>query len=114
MMILINELVRPTITEKPYSRFGVTMINPLSNSKEKCSWICHNQTQYCKDHHVKYLNPYYKQTDIVYFGIINLLQSNGNYGLANIVLLVLSIPFLIWLFTIKSIKLQKKIKVLNE
>ena len=113
LMIIINEGVRLSIKEKPYSKYGLTMINPLSIDKDKCSWICHNQTQYCKDHHVKYLKPYYETTDIVYFGIINLLQSTGNYGLANIVFLVIGIPFLIWWFVIKSISIQKKIKTLK-
>lgn len=110
LMIIINEGVRPTIKEKPYSKHGLTTMNPLSMDKEKCSWICHNHTQYCKDHHVKYLKPFYGITDIVYFGIINLLHSTGNYGLANIVFLVIGIPFLIWWFVIKSISIQKKNK----
>lgn len=113
-MIIVNEVVRPTIKEKPYSKYGITTINSVDKNTEKCTWICHNNTTYCKKHHVKYLKNFYAYTDPIYFGIISLLAKTGNYGLANIIFLVILLPLLIWLFIIKSLNIQDKINKLKK
>jgi len=114
LMIIVNEVVRPTIKEKPYSKYGITAINSADKITEKCSWICHNNTTYCKENHVKYLKNYYPYTDTIYFGIISLLAKTGNYGLANIIFLVILLPLLIWLFIIKSLNIQDKMNKLKK
>lgn len=113
-MIIVNESTRPTIKEKPYSKFGITAINSVDKNTEKCTWICHNNTTYCKENHVKYLKKYSPYTDTIYFGIISLLASTGNYGLANIIFLVILLPLLMWFFIIKSLDIQNKINKLKK
>ena len=114
LMIIVNEIIRPTIKEKPYSKYGITAINSANKIAKKCSWICHNNTSYCKENHVKYLKNYYEYTDTMYFGAISLLAKTGNYGLANIILFVILLPLLIWFFIIKSLNIQNKINKLKQ
>lgn len=109
MMVIINEFVRFHEEVTPYTNFGITMINPLAPDQENCTWICHNQTQYCKDHHVKHLAPYFETTDLIYFGVIDHLHQMGNYAVANLLILVLGFPLAIWLFLIKGVSYQLKI-----
>ena len=113
LMIVVNEIIRPTITGKPYTKYGISAINSVDKTPEKCTWICHNNTTYCKTHHVKYLKSYFQFTDKMYFGIIHLLKKTGNYRLANIIFLVILFPFLIWFFTIKSLNIQDEINKLK-
>ncbi len=112
LMVLINEVIRTKINETPYSAHGITAINSAEYLKEKCSWACHNNTAYCKSHHVKYLKSNYKLTDVFYFGAISALASTGNYGAANIIFLVLLFPITILYFFIKSLNIQNKIRKL--
>lgn len=112
-MVLINEAVRPTIKEKPYTAHGITAINPVEYSPEKCTWACQNNTAYCKAHHVKYLKPYYTLTDKPYFGVIGMLASTGNYVGANIIFLVLLLPFIFLVLIIKSLNIQDQIRKLQ-
>ena len=85
-------------------------MNPLENEGQ-CSWICHHQTtKVCKETHVKYLKPYYHIVDLPYRAIIAFLHSFGNYGLANIVFLVVGLPLLTWYFTCKALDYKKLIK----
>lgn len=112
-MIITNEIVRPTIKGTKYSTSGITAMNSATRITDKCTWICHNDTNYCLKNHVKYLEPYSNYTNILYFGVIGMLQMTGNYGLANIVFLVILIPFLIWYFIIKSMSMQHQINKLK-
>ena len=112
-MIVVNEIVRPTIKEKPYSKYEVTAMNSDDKVMDKCTWVCHNNTRFCKENHVKFLKPYYKYSDKIYFGMISLLQKTGNYGLANIIFLVILAPFLIWFFIVKSLNIQDEINLLK-
>jgi len=109
-MIVINEIVRPSIKKKPYSYQSITAINSSDKIPDKCTWICHNNTNYCMQQHVKYFKPYFSSTNKIYFGIINLLRSTGNYGAANIIFLVVLVPLMIWFFLIKSLNIQDEIK----
>lgn len=113
-MALINEAVRTIIKEKPYVAHGIKAINSSEYLPEKCTWVCHNNTTYCKTHHVKYLKPFYSITDVFYFGVISLLLATGNYGAANIIFLVFLIPFSILYFIIKSINIERKIRKLSK
>ena len=110
LMALINEAVKAKIKEKPYTAHGITAVNSAEYLPKKCTWICHNNTTYCKAHHVKYLKRFYAITDFFYFGVIGLLAATGNYGAANIIFLVFLFPFTILYFIIKSIDIQKEIQ----
>ena len=108
-MVLVNELVR--INHKThYEDQGFTILNTTEPLKNKCSWICHNHTAYCIEHHVKLTKPYLKYTKPIYFGAIKALESQGNYRIANIVFLVILIPLWMFYFLVKSIDLLIEIK----
>ena len=113
-MIIVNELVRPTVHGAYFSKHDVSTINTdLANTNE-CTWECHNNTAHCKKHHVKYLKPYFRLTDPLYFGLISALMQTGNYGAANLVFLVLLTPLTIWFFIIKSIGVHEKLNELKQ
>lgn len=114
LMIVINEIVRPTIREKPYTIKGIKAINSDIKDPEKCTWICHDNTNYCKENHVTFLKPYLGYTDDLYFGVIGMLKSTGNYRAANIIFLVVLVPLLIWFFFIKSLNIQDEINKLSK
>lgn len=114
LMILVNEIIRPTIIEEPYSKSGITTMYSDDKISDKCTWVCQNETSFCKEKHVKYLKPYFKYTDPLYYGIINMLQSTKKYEAANIVFLVVLIPTLIWVFIIKSLNIQDEINALKK
>jgi len=108
-MVLLNEFVRYTIKEEGANRKNIVAINFQIRNKEKCTWICHDDTNYCKENHVKLLNEYYDYVDPFYFGIIKALKSSGNYSIANIVFLVVLIPGLLYFLLIQSIEMQREI-----
>lgn len=110
LMVLVNETVRPTIREKPYSQVGITAINSVIQTPDKCTWNCHNNTTYCKQHHVKLMKPYFSIVDPIYFGIITLLQLTGGYALANIIFLVILWPLLMFFLLTGILDMQQKIK----
>mgnify|MGYP001601327724 CR=1 FL=1 len=110
-MFMVNEIVRLSNKEKKHTKFGISTINTSKGDVEKCTWKCHDDTNYCKENHVKFLKPYFEYTDPIYFGVIGLLKKTGNYSLANIIFLVILIPFFIWLFLIKSLDIQDQLKV---
>lgn len=112
-MVIVNELVKPTLKGKPYQAYGVTAINSGEVNPIKCTWNCHNNTDYCKQNHVKILKDYFEYTDPIYFGIIKLLKSTGNYGMANIVFLVILLPLIMYILLIKSINMNRQIKMLK-
>ena len=109
----MNELLRPSLTGNRYQAHGVTAMNSAKANLDECSWICHNNTSYCKDNHVKVLKDYFDYTDPIYFGIIHLLKSTGNYGVANIVFLVILFPLIMYLLLIKSIDMNRQINMLK-
>ncbi len=99
--------------EKIHSGYSISVINSIDKNADKCTWICHDNTRFCKENHVKYLHPFYKYTDTAYFGIINLLQKMGNYRLANVIILIILVPLFIWFFIIKSLNMQDEIRKLE-
>ena len=102
LMVLVNEFIR-IHNKTDYKSKGFTILNTTDPIKNKCSWNCHNNTAYCMEHHVKITKPYLKYTNPIYFGAIGALKSTGNYGLANIVFLVLLLPLWMFYFLVKSI-----------
>lgn len=103
-MVVVNELTR--IQNKThYKSKGFTLLNTTEPIKNECSWNCHNNTSYCLKNHVKLTKPYLKYSNPIYFGAIAALRSTGNYGLANIVFLVILIPLWMFYFLAKSVDL---------
>lgn len=113
-LVLINEAVRPKIKEQPYTAHGIIAANSVEYLPNKCTWICHNNTTYCKTQHVKYLKPFFSITDVYYFGAISMLASTGNYGATNIIFLVFLFPFIILYLIIKSLNIQDDIRHLSK
>jgi hypothetical protein len=111
---MINESVRPAIKDKPYQVFGRNFMNSNLRKTDKCTWAAHNDTNYCKKHHVKYLKNYLEKTDIAYFGVIGLLHATGNYGAANIIFLVILFPLIMWYSLVKIIDYRLEIKRLKK
>lgn len=114
MMIALNETVRLNNTEKNYKINHLKTINSGEKNIDRCTWACHNDTEHCKKHHVKFVKGHYKLTDQIYFGIINTLQSSKAYQAANVLLFVVLIPLIIYFFLVQSIRLQFKINQLQK
>ena len=120
-MIMINEWTRLNTNEAGYTKQwkgaldiqGVTAINSVKKRKDKCTWICHYNTNYCKKNHVKLASPYFDKIDPIYFGIINSLMRTGGYELANIIFLVIIFPLIMYFSLVKSISLELKIRKLK-
>lgn len=110
LLIFTNEAVRLMSDNKGGRINGVTSINFSIRSKDNCTWQCHNNTQFFKKEHVSVMKGYFNILDSIYFGIISILQSTGSYGLANIIILVIVIPFILCFFLTKSIYLQIEIR----
>lgn len=113
-MITINEVMRPTIKEKPFQQFGKATINSTDQLQNKCSWYCYGHTDYCKAQHVNLNNKYFALTDPLYFGLVELLKVGNHYALANIVFLILLVPLCIWYFLIKALNIGDEIRKLKK
>ena len=113
-MIVINEFVRLNTNEEGYAKQGVTAINTAKKQKDKCTWVCHEITNYCKENHVKLAKPYFDKIDLIYFGIIKSLKKTENYELANIIFLVIILPLIMYILLVKSISLEFKIRKLKK
>ena len=92
LMIIINENSRIHQNKKDYKYRGISTIHSGEKSQSQCSWVCHNNTLYCKKYHTHHIGDE-TQSDVLYFKIINLLKGTGNYSLANVLILVIIIPF---------------------
>ncbi len=114
VMIIVNEYVRLNSDEGGYTVSGVTAINTSKKQPDECTWICHNNTSYCKEKHVKFAKPYFNSIDPIYFGIIGSLRMTGNYRLANIVFLVIVMPLIMYILLVKSISIQIQIRRLKK
>lgn len=113
IIVFVNEYSRLNNSNKGFVRKGITAINPSVKTPKKCSWYCHTDTGYCKKHHTHLLQNHTSKIDPFYFGIIKSLHNTGDYGLANIIFLVILFPVLIYVLLIKSISIQIKIKELK-
>ena len=114
LMILVNEYSKGKIQPSTYQSRGQDTINSAQRDPSTCTWACHNDTSYCKAHYVKFDDHYFTYTDPLYFGMIIILKGFGNYGLANILLLVLFFPLLIYTLLIKSLQIQDQINRLRK
>lgn len=114
IMILINEAMRSNINEAPYYYHKVTTINSAKKLKNKCSWHCHNDTDFCKQYHAKHTQHLFKIIDPFYFGIISFLKSTGSYAMANILFLVILSPLLMYYFLVRIIDVQEQINSIKK
>ena len=112
-VIALNELVRPTMEEEGYRLENLVAINSDSKNVNKCSWACHNATIYCKENHLAIIDKENGWTDMLYFGLMSALKATGNYGLANILILVILMPLVLYFLTIKCIDIQIEIRKLK-
>ena len=111
---MINEFVRANSHEKGFTKYGITAINSGEGFKDKCSFICHEATMnYCQVHHVKLAKSYVEKIDPIYYGIIDLLDSTDSYRLANLIILVIILPLIMYILLVKSISLEFKIRKLK-
>lgn len=108
IMVVVNESMPSSDFIHSNEIYGIKTANSAQQFLSKCSWACHNNTSFCMSNHVTYLKKYLPATDRVYFGAINLLRASGNYALANIIILVLFLPFAMWYFIVKSLDMQTK------
>lgn len=113
-MILVNELVRLSSEKHEYNINGTASINSNLQIQEKCTWACYHNTTFCKQNHVKFLKGNFKYSDPLYFGLIKKLGTTGNYSLANILLLVIIAPLLIYFLLINTIELKRKLNALKK
>ncbi len=113
-MVLINEFARSNVLEKGFNYYNVTAINSAGKFKKKCSWACHNITNFCKENHVALAKPYFNIIDPLYFGIIKSLKSTGHYGLANLIVFVFLLPLIMYLLLVKVIGIQLQINKLKK
>ena len=119
IIVSVNEFVRPTVKENKHTIYGIKTINSNDHIQDKCTWAGHETTAYCINNHVKLLKPYINKTDRLYFGIINNLHSTGNYQYANIFLLAIIFPLVIWFSIVKIIDysldlLKVKKEIIND
>lgn len=114
IMVAINQLYSPKPKNIDNTKFGIKTQNTGKYIKNKCTWACHNNTLYCKQNHVKLTHKYLGYTDPFYFGAIKTLKAGGNYQMANIILLVLLMPFSIWFFITRALKMNNKINYLKK
>jgi hypothetical protein len=114
LMVGVNEAVRPTLDAPPYTAKGVTAMNSNLRLPDTCTWVGHNDTAYCKQQHVRFLQGHFATTDPIYFGMITILHASGNYGVANILLYVVLMPLVIWYALVKCIDYTLAIKRLKK
>ena len=112
LMIIVNEYSRSHQNNKTCEYKGISTIHSAEKSQSHCSWVCHNNTIYCKKYHSKHIDDK-TISYTLYFGIINLLKGTGNYGLANVLILVIIIPFFSMAIFIKGIQLKFKNNLLK-
>ena len=106
LMVLVNHFIKSSVDPIPNDgKWNSTL--PIA---ERCTWACHDSTNYCIEHHVKMNKLLLKFTRPIYFGEITLLQMIGNYSCANILILVTLIPLYIWYFLVRIIDVLIAIK----
>ena len=126
-MIMVNELNRPFIKEKPWTYLGVDAMNSAIYDLDKCSWACHNSStsNHCIKNHVKIIKPgfpYYKQINDFYWGIINFSSKTTNekkvsdpkfYAAMNLIFLVILWPLFMYFLLLNYLRYRKKIRILK-
>jgi len=110
IMIIVNETYRLQKDDNIGFIDTFEVISPIKKHHKTCSWNCYYNTAYCKVHHVKYLKPFYKYIDPLYYAEIKFLHNFNNYKLANIIFMVILWPLIMYLLLINSLNLHKRIR----
>ena len=110
IVILVNEFQRTKVKSQDFKIYGVSTMNTAKYDKNTCTWVCHNSTTHCKTNHATLASEYSECIDPVYYGIINGLHGTGDYGLANVLLLVLAWPLLMCYLLIRILQMKKQLK----
>ncbi len=111
LMVVINESMRNSFAPHNFSIYGVSPMNSGAYNLSKCTWACHDATTlHCKVHHATSASPYFKWIDPIYFGMIGGLHATGNYGIANVILLVLAWPLIMSYLFIRVWKMRKELQ----
>lgn len=109
-IIIINQSSRFAHSSKQ-QYFGLIKSSYITSlSTTKCSWKCHDDTEFCKRHHVKLFQVLTPYIDHIYFGIISLLAHTNRYKAANVMILGFLFPFFFYFLLIKSLMLRMQIK----
>lgn len=111
LMIVINESMRKSLVDHDFKIYGVSPMNSAEYNLSKCTWACHNATtSHCKVHHATSASSFSKWIDPIYFGMIGGLHSTGDYGIANVILLVLVWPIIMSYLFITVLKMRKELQ----
>lgn len=111
LMVVINESMRTSIPPHSFNIYGVSPMNSGTYNLSKCTWACHDATTlHCKVHHATLASSYSKWIDSIYFGMIGGLRSTGNYGVANVILLVLAWPLIMSYLFLRVWKMRKELQ----
>lgn len=117
IMVAVNEVSRwrqPVAYEyKGGVTYGASIpaINPSEGDPDRCTWRCHDETEYCLRYHVESPPPEWLKE--AYLGIIRLLAGTGAYGLSNVLLLGVGWPLVLLLLLIGVVQMRQKIKSLR-
>lgn len=109
-MVLTNESTRTKIEKHTHDYLGINAINSNLKIKEKCSWACHDNTFFCKENHVKLVSSHFKKIDPIYFGLIGILKGTGKYDWANVLILVILMPLVMYYLIVKSLDMEVEIR----
>ncbi len=112
-MIVVNEYCRVTMPESQRNTENLKM-NTAVATPDACTWKCFNDTIYCKQYHVKLTKSYFIFIDPFYFGMISVLMMMGNYGVANVLFLVVLWPLLLSYLLVKPLLIELQIKKLRK
>jgi hypothetical protein len=113
-IILVNEYTRAITSKTWRNEQGTTRLNSTQSLTQKCTWLCHDNTDHCKTHHVKIVQRYYFYTDPLYFGIIGSMKNTGAYAFANVLLLALVIPVMLVYLFVRIAEMQQQINRLQQ
>jgi hypothetical protein len=106
MMVLVNHFIKSSVD--PILNDGKW--NSTLPIAERCTWACHDSTNYCIEHHVKINKLLLLISQPFYFGEITLLKMAGSYSLVNILILVTLVPLYLWYFLVRIIDTLQEIK----
>ena len=125
IMVVVNEISRTFVKEKPWEYKGIHTINSLVYDNNKCTWACHNSTtNHCLKKHTNIIKPgfpFFESINEFYWGIINFNSKKINgkkvsdpryYAAMNIIFLVLLWPLTMYCLLINYLRLRKKQRLL--
>ena len=110
IMILINESQRESFDLHYFTIYDSPTMNSAEYDHDSCTWACHNNTTHCIKYHATTIASYSDWIDPLYFGIINGLKKTGDYGVANVLLLVVVWPLSMCYLFIRILQMKKQLR----